>query len=91
MSKPIKRIDVSKLTAEQRAALGQLIRDAKTVAPQMAEFQKNARTIFEQFVRSPQWTLRDGPQPEGEVPDQNWHAKPQIRYVDEIESWPRDV
>jgi hypothetical protein len=87
MNKPVKRVDVSKLNVEQRAALGQLIRDCKAVAPQMAEMQEAAKTFYEQLVRAPTWSAAEGPT--DDVPDQSlWHVKPEINYVDHIEGVP---
>jgi hypothetical protein len=84
MTKPVKRVDVSKLNPEQLAALGQLIRDCQAVAPQMAEMQEAAKTFYEGLVRAPQWTAAEGPH--DEEPDQSlWHVKPEINYVDHIE------
>jgi hypothetical protein len=84
MTKPIKRVDLSKLTPEQRQALGSFYRDCKAVAPQMAEMQDAAKTFYEQLVRAPQWSVAEGPRDED--PDQSlWHVKPEINYVDHIE------
>jgi hypothetical protein len=85
--KPVKRVDVSKLNSEQRAALGQLIRDCKAVAPQMAEMQQAAKTFYEQLVSAPKWSVAEGPR--DEAPDQSlWHVKPEVNYVDHIEGMP---
>jgi hypothetical protein len=87
MTKPVKRVDVSKLNPEQLAALGQLIRDCQAVAPQMAEMQEAAKTFYQQLVCAPQWSAAEGPRPED--PDQSlWHVKPEINYVDHIEGSP---
>lgn len=87
MTKPVKRVDVSKLTADQREALGQLIRDCKQAAPQMAEMQQAAKTFYEQLVHAPKWSAAEGPREE--IPDQSlWHVKPEVNYVDHIEGMP---
>jgi hypothetical protein len=82
--KPVKRVDVSKLTAEQRQALGQFIRDCKAAAPHMAEMQKAAYTIYQGLMRSPEWSIAEGPR-DGDVKQSLWHVKPEINYVDHIE------
>jgi hypothetical protein len=87
MTKPVKRVDVSKLTADQREALGQLIRDCKQAAPQMEQMQQAAKTFYEQLVCAPQWSVAEGPR--DETPDQSlWHVKPEVNYVDHIEGMP---
>jgi hypothetical protein len=80
----VKRVDVSKLSPDQRAALGQFIRDAQTVAPQFAEMKRNAQTIFEQWLRCPQWYANEGPPP-GERPTESWSGAPEVNYVESFE------
>lgn len=85
--KPVKRVDVSKLTPEQRQALGQFIRDCKQAAPHMAEMKQAAQTIYEGLLRSKEWDILEGPT--DETPKESlWHVKPEINYVDHIEGVP---
>jgi len=84
MSKPVKRVDVSKLTPEQRQALGQFIRDCKQAEPHLQEMREAARTIHQGLLQSRRWDV--GEAPHDQPPDQSlWHVKPQINYVDHIE------
>lgn len=85
MTKPVKHVDLSKLTPEQREALGSFYRDCKQAAPHMKEMQHAAQIIFAEWLRSPQWQIVEG-QRDGEAPIQDlWHVKPEINYVDHIE------
>lgn len=83
-SKPVKRVDVSKLNTDQRQALAQFIRDCNQAAPHVQEMQQAAQTIFEGLVRSQEWGVREGPR-DGDVKQDLWHVKPEINYVDHIE------
>jgi hypothetical protein len=87
MTKPVKRVDVSKLTPEQQAALGQFIRDCKAAQPHVQEMQDAAKALYVQWLRSPQWSSVEGPR-DGEVKQSVWHVKPEINYVDHIEGVP---
>jgi hypothetical protein len=79
MSKPVKRVDVSQLTPEQRTALGQFIRDAKTVAPQVEQMKQAAETIYANWLRSPTWNVVEADPPDGERPAESWDiGAPQI-------------
>jgi hypothetical protein len=84
MTKPVKRVDLSKLTPEQRAAFTQLYRDAQSVAPQMGEFQQMAQTLFTELLKAPKWSAAEGP---GDKPAQElWSiGSPEVNYVDHIE------
>jgi cell division protein FtsN len=84
MTKPVKRVDVSKLTSEQRQALAQFIRDCNQAAPHIEEMKQTAQTIYQEWLRSPQWRIVEG-QREGEIKQSLWHVKPEINYVDHIE------
>lgn len=86
MAKPIKRVDLSKLTPQQRAAFIQLYKDAQTVSPQMGEMQQMAQTLFGELLKAPQWGVAEGPI-DGERPRQDlWSiGSPEVNYVDHIE------
>lgn len=86
MSKPIKRVDLSKLDPQQRAAFLQFVRDCKQAAPHVEEMQKTAQQVFAHWLRAPQWHIAEG-QHAGAPPKQNpWHVgAPQVNYVDHIE------
>ena len=87
MSKPVKRVDLSKLSPEQRAALIQFVRDAKTVAPQMDEIRDTARAMFAQIVKAPKLGIAEAEPPGATRPPQDlWHVgAPEVNYVDHIE------
>lgn len=85
MPKPVKRVDVSKLNAEQKAALAQFIRDAKAVAPQIKEAQDAAQKLYTAFLQSPQWQAAEG-DPERKTLQDLWRVKAEVRYVDHIET-----
>lgn len=80
-----KLVDLSKLTPEQRKALGSFYRDCKAAAPHMKEMEQAAKVIFEEFLRSPQWSIAEGDRPSQVPPQELWHVKPEINYVDHIE------
>jgi hypothetical protein len=84
VSKPIKRVDLSKLTPDQRAALAQFAKDAQSVAPQWEDMQRAARTVFEKWLRSPQFHANEGPLSQ-ELPDQSWTGAPEINYVESFD------
>jgi hypothetical protein len=80
MTKPVKRVDVSMLTADERAALAQLIRDAKTAAPDIKAMQDTAQAVFAQWLKSTQWGVTEG------EPEDPWRVgAPAVNYVDHIE------
>jgi hypothetical protein len=82
--KPVKRVDLSALTTEQRAAFTQFYRDCQAAAPEMLGMQDAAQKLFTQWVRAPKWQPVEGETPDR--PDQGlWHVKPEINYVDHIE------
>lgn len=85
MAKPIKRVDLSKLTPEQREAVGSFYRDCQEAAPHMKQMQDTAQQIFKAWLASPQWTVKEGEPPEQPPPQDLWSVKPQINYVDHIE------
>jgi len=81
--KPVKRVDLSKLTPDERAAFVQLVRDAQAAAPHMKEVQDTARTVFAQWLKSPKWGVAEG---EEKQPQDLWHVgAPAVNYVDHIE------
>jgi hypothetical protein len=81
--KPVKRVDVSKLTPDERAALSQLVRDAKAAGPDIKALRDTAKTVFSQWLKSPRWGIAEG---EGEQPQDLWHVgAPTVNYVDHIE------
>lgn len=78
--KPFKRVDVSKLNPEQRAALAQLIRDCQQSAPDMKAMQDTAKQVFAQWLKAPQWGVAEADR------EDLWHVgAPAINYVDHIE------
>jgi hypothetical protein len=82
----VKRVDVSKLSVEQRAALGQFIRDAKSAEPYIREVQDTAQEVFQAWLRSAQWSIVEGDNPEDAKPSKLWNiGAPQVNYVDHIE------
>lgn len=85
MTKPVKRVDLSKLNDEQRQAVGQFYQDCQNSAGQMKEMQTAAQHIFKAWLQSPQWTANEGQKPEQPPPQDLWHVKPEINYVDHIE------
>lgn len=87
MAKPVKRVDLSKLSKEQRQAVVQFYKDCQQAAPHVKEMQDAARKVYEAWLQSPQWTAREGQKPD-QVPNQMWSVKPEINYVDHIEGCP---
>lgn len=85
MTKPVKRIDLSKLTPEQREALGSFYRDCQQAAPQMAQMQQAAREVYKKWISAPTWEAVEGEKPERPLSQDLWHVKPEINYVDHIE------
>lgn len=88
MSKPVKHVDLSKLTDDQRRAVATFYRDCKRAAPHMKEMQETARKVFAAWLASPQWTANEGQKPEQAPVQDLWHVKPEINYVDHIEGIP---
>ncbi|HWV45965.1 MAG TPA: hypothetical protein VN039_08105 [Nitrospira sp.] len=84
MTKDIKRVDLSKLTPEQKQAVAQFYRDCKQAAPHVKQMQDTMHTLFQAWLQSPQWTVHEGTKPDGAHQDV-WHVKPEINYVDRIE------
>jgi hypothetical protein len=84
--KPVKRVDLSKLNPEQRAALIQWIKDVKALEPVIKQAREEAQTIFAETVKAPQWRIAEAPC-DGEKPQQElWHVgAPEVNYVDHIE------
>jgi hypothetical protein len=86
MPKPIKRVDLSKLTPEQRDAFIQFVKDCRAAAPQIEEFKQTMQQVFVEMVRAPRWSLHDA---EGAPPpglDELWHVgAPVVNYVDHID------
>lgn len=88
--KPVKRVDTSKLTIEQRAALSQFIRDMKRAEPEINEMRRVAQEVFKRWVDSPTWSIVDGTKPEGDAPPEGWNVgAPKVTYVDHIEGEPQ--
>lgn len=87
MTKPVKRVDLSKLSPEQRAALGQFLRDSKRAAPQVEEMRQTAQQVFAHLLKTPEWQLAEAEPPQGERPQESlWHVgAPEVNYVDHIE------
>jgi hypothetical protein len=85
MTKPVKRVDLSKLNPEQRAALIQWIKDIKTLEPVIKEVREDAQTIFAQTVKAPELRVAEAPL-DGDRPQELWHVgAPEVNYVDHIE------
>lgn len=83
MSKPIKRVDMSKLNPQQRAAVIQFVKDCQQAAPQVEEMQQTAQAVFAHWLRAPQWHIAEGENPQ---PQDLWHVgAPEVNYVDHIE------
>ena len=73
MTKPVKRIDLSRFTPEQRAALIQFVKDVKAAGPQMAEAKQVARELLLKLLTSPVWHITEGNPPEG-AERAMWHV-----------------
>jgi hypothetical protein len=86
MGKPVKRVDLSKLTAEQRAAFIEFATVANSVAGQRNEMMETAQAIFAGLVTAPQWGITEGARPGQQQPQHMWSVgHPQVNYVDHIE------
>jgi hypothetical protein len=86
VSKPVKRVDLSKLNPEQRAAVIQFAKDCAQAAPQVQEIQQTAAAVFREWLRSPQWGISEGEPPQAQPQQNLWHVgAPQVNYVDHIE------
>lgn len=86
MSKPIKRVDLSKLNSEQRAAFIQFAKDCKQAAPNVTEMQQTAQAVFAHWLKSPEWHIAEGENPGSKPPQDLWHVgAPKVNYVDHIE------
>lgn len=88
MTKPVKRVDLSLLTDEQREAVATFYRDCRQAAPHMKEMQETAQKIFQAWLSSPQWHANEGQKPEQPPTQDLWSVKPEINYVDHIEGVP---
>jgi hypothetical protein len=82
MNKPIKLVDLSPLTDEQRAALSQLVKDANKAAPQIIAAGETALAVWQQWLRSPAWSIVESPPPdEDQRPREGWDiGAPQVNY-----------
>lgn len=81
-----KRVDLSKLSPEQKAAFVQFYQDCQRFAETRQELQQAARGVFAEFVKAPTWGVSEGPL-EGDRPQQDlWRiGAPEVNYVDNIE------
>lgn len=86
--KPVKRVDLSKLTPAQREALAQFYKDCRAAAPHMKEMQDTARKVFNAWLAAPEWHMNEGHKPEQPPPADPWSVKPEVNYVDHIEGAP---
>lgn len=84
-----KRVDLSKLSPEQRQAFIQFYRDCQRFSDTHKEVQQTAQAVFSEFVKAPRWGVSEGPL-EGDRPQQDlWHiGAPEVNYVDDIERAP---
>jgi hypothetical protein len=85
--KPVKRVDLSKLSPEQKQAVAKFYKDCQTASPHVKEMQDAAQKVFQAWLQAPEWVANEGPKPE-QVPNQMWSVKPEINYVDHIEGSP---
>lgn len=81
-----KRVDLSKLSPEQREAFIQFYQDCQRFADTRNEVQTAARSVFSEFVKAQTWGVSEGPL-EGDRPQQDlWRiGAPEVNYVDNIE------
>lgn len=78
------------LTHEQRAALGQFIRDAKAAAPHIQEMRDTSQELFKQWIASPSWQIAEGEKPDDPPTPKQWNiGAPKVNYVDHIEGEPQ--
>ena len=83
MSKPVKRVDLSKLDAEQKAALQAFLTNCRMAAPHVQEMQEAAKAVFADMVRAPQWGIAEA---QDKPRESLWHVgAPEVNYVDHIE------
>lgn len=82
-----KKVDLSRLSPEQRDAFTQFYRDAHAVGPQYEEVIATSRQVFAQWLKSPQWHASEGRKPD-QAPSQTWSGAPEINYVDKFEGQP---
>src|SRR5574340_254165 len=79
-----KRIDVSRFTAEQIAALADLGEKCRAANGYRDEFNAVARDVFSAYVNSPEWQVRQAPHDGDQPPPQptGWNiGPPRIAYV----------
>jgi hypothetical protein len=81
---PVKRVDLSKLSPDQRAAFVKFYRDCRSFAGTRDEIAQTAHAVFQEFVKAPRWGISEGPTP-GDQPQKLWHVgSPEVNYVDHI-------
>lgn len=79
-----KKVDLSKLSPDQREAFIKFYRDCRSFAGTREEIQQTAQAVFQEFVKSPTWEISEGPAP-GDQPQKLWHVgAPEVNYVDHI-------
>lgn len=81
MKKPVKRVDLSQFTPEQKSALIAVIKNAKACGPQVQEVQDTAIALYRELLRSPTWQVWEAPPPDGEQPGEGWHVAPTLNYL----------
>lgn len=72
VTKPVKRVDLSALTPEQRSALVATIKNVKAAAPQVDEIQQTALKVLQHLLATPTWSIRESPPPQGGRPQEGW-------------------
>jgi hypothetical protein len=86
LARPLKRVDLSKLTPEQRAAFIQFAKDCRTAAPHVEEMKRAAQAMFVEMVRAPRWRLHEADDKPADV-DELWkQGAPEVNFVDHIET-----
>lgn len=87
--KKVKRVDLSKLTDEQRDAFIQFAKDCAEAGPAMQDMHNVARTIHGHMIRAKEWSIATGVAPEGARPNgETWNiGAPKVNYVDHIEGF----
>ena len=85
MTKPVKRVDLSKFTPAQRAALIDFIKTMKTAQPAATQMRQTAQILLDELIHAPQWQVLEAPRPENVIPELGqWHVgAPEISYTDE--------
>ena len=78
---------MTKLNAEQRAALRKFQQDFQTAMPQLQHLAQTAKAVHQSMIDAPFWRIVDTPKPDEAEQPEMWtvgHAK--VNYVDHIET-----